>query len=444
MRFARRVYRRDLRSNFDEEIREGQEGKEEELYSSVEEDEVEAWENYEFDGMMQFDIDLANQLVDFRASLSIVPPPPGGLTPAMIQAREARTNALWEGYRRLFFGEVDPEPSHEQVMDRLRLEIAELEQRARRARSVRREGDPPFSLGAHRDEDDSNPPPPPASAPAAGLMASHSGHHEANSGSMAQTPNNNPSRGGRLEDSIGLNECSPQSDDLSQSLTNEPRPSLPGGMVGKLVMISKKVLRLVLAAKESLCKFGVFVPKNDREADSSPEASRWKAGRDLEWHRLGLTGTFDGDWTWDKVCSAFPNYRRSDIGFLFYVYDFKFSGEHRVRLVFDGSRQSASTFSETYAPTVRAESVRLFHIVCVEEGYHIGQYDVPQAFLKADIDHDIFAFPPRGQAEFPGQILKLRRALYGGKQSAYLWFQMMNEFLIGLGFKASPLDACFY
>jgi hypothetical protein len=65
MRFARRVYRRDLRSNFDEEIREGQEGKEEELYSSVEEDEVEAWENYEFDGMMQFDIDLANQLVDF-------------------------------------------------------------------------------------------------------------------------------------------------------------------------------------------------------------------------------------------------------------------------------------------------------------------------------------------------------------------------------------------
>jgi hypothetical protein len=80
----------------------------------------------------------------------------------------------------------------------------------------------------------------------------------------------------------------------------------------------------------------------------------------------------------------------------------------------------------------------------VEEGFQIGQYDVPQAFLKANIDHDIFAFPPRGQAAFPGQILKLCRALYGGKQSAYLWFQMMNEFLLGLGFKSSPLDACFY
>jgi hypothetical protein len=199
-----------------------------------------------------------------------------------------------------------------------------------------------------------------------------------------------------------------------------------------------------MAAKESIFKYGTFVPKNDREADSSPEASRWKAGRTLEWLRLKQHGTFDGDWTWEKVCNIFPMYKKSDVGFLFYVYDFKFSGEHWVRLVFDGSRQSASTYSDTYAPTVRAESVRLFHIVCVEEGYHIGQYDVPQTFLKADIDHDIFAYPPKGQGSFPGQILKLRRALYGGKQSAFLWYQMMNVFLLELGFTPSSLDSCFY
>jgi hypothetical protein len=214
--------------------------------------------------------------------------------------------------------------------------------------------------------------------------------------------------------------------------------------VRKLILLSQRVLRRVLAAKESIFKYGTFVPKNDREADSSPEASRWKAGRTLEWLRLEQHGTFDGDWTWDKVCRTFPLYKKSDVGFLFYVYDFKFSGEHRVRFVFDGSRQSASTYSETYAPTVRAESVRLFHIVCVEEGYHIGQYDVPQAFLKADIDHDIVAYPPKGQGLFPGQILKLRRALYGGKQSAFLWFQMMNVFLLELGFKPSSLDSCLY
>jgi hypothetical protein len=199
-----------------------------------------------------------------------------------------------------------------------------------------------------------------------------------------------------------------------------------------------------LAAKESLFKFGTFVPKNDREAESSPEATRWKAGRDLEWVRLNKEGTFDGNWTWDKVQKDYPDYKKSDVGYLFYVYDFKFSGEHRVRLVFDGSRQSETTYKETYAPTVRAESVRLFHIFCVEEGLHIGQYDVPQAFLKANIDHDIFVYPPKGQSDFPGQILKLRRALYGGKQSAFLWFTMMNTFLLSLGFVSSSLDSCFY
>ncbi len=204
-----------------------------------------------------------------------------------------------------------------------------------------------------------------------------------------------------------------------------------------LVFLSQRVLRRILAAKESLFKFGTFVPSNDREADASPEAHRWQAGRALEWFRLTKQGTFDATWTVDRMNKEFPTYRKKDIGFLFYVYDFKFSGEHRVRLVFDGSCQSETTFKETYAPTVLAESVRLFHIVCVQEGHHIGQYDVPQAFLKADIDYDIFVYPPKGQSEFPGQILKLKKALYGGKQSAYLWFSLMNSFLLELGFVPS-------
>jgi hypothetical protein len=165
----------------------------------------------------------------------------------------------------------------------------------------------------------------------------------------------------------------------------------------RLVFLSQKV-RKVLAAKESLFKIGTFVPANDREADSSPESHRWRAGRSLEWFRLNQQGTFDPDWTWEKAVAAYPTYKKKDIGFLFYVYDYKFSGEHRVRLVFDGSRQGETTYKETYAPTVRSESVRLFHVVCVEERFQIGQYDVPQAFLKADIDHDIFAYqvPSKG------------------------------------------------
>jgi hypothetical protein len=210
------------------------------------------------------------------------------------------------------------------------------------------------------------------------------------------------------------------------------------------VVLTIRQIRRIMAAKESLFKFGIFVPRSDREAQASPEAPRWRAGRDLEWLRLNEQGTFEGDWTWARVQKEHPTYKKSDIGYLFYVYDYKFSGEHRVRLVFDGSRQSADTFNETYAPTARQESVRIFHVICVEESYGIGQYDVPQAFLKAFIDFDIFVYPPKGQAAFDGQLLKLRRALYGGKQSAFLWFTLMNEFILELGFIPSPLDKCLY
>jgi hypothetical protein len=172
--------------------------------------------------------------------------------------------------------------------------------------------------------------------------------------------------------------------------------------------------------------------------------NRFLRQADLEWLRLNEQGTFDPEWSVSRMASEFPLYQRCDIGHLFYVYDYKYSGEHRVRLVFDGSRQSATTYKETYAPTARQESVRLFHIVCVEESWGLGQYDVPQAFLKALIDHVIFAYPPKGQAAYPGQILLLKRALYGGKQSAYLWFTLINDFVLSLGFVASPLDSCLY
>jgi hypothetical protein len=191
-------------------------------------------------------------------------------------------------------------------------------------------------------------------------------------------------------------------------------------------------------------KYGVFVPRNDAEANASPERLRWDSGRQLEWLRLQVQGTFERNWDWDRVTKLFPQYSKDDIGHVFFIYDFKFSGEHRVRLVFDGSKQNPETYTETYAPTARGESVRLFHIVAVEESYAIAQYDVPQAFLKSPIDCDIFVYPPRNFSEFPGQLLKLKLSLYGAKQSAALWNSMIDGFLQGLGFTPSPLDPCLY
>jgi hypothetical protein len=208
--------------------------------------------------------------------------------------------------------------------------------------------------------------------------------------------------------------------------------------------LSTKVIRRILAARESLFKYGVYLPRNDHDADASLERARWRSGRQLEWLRLQNVKAFEYDWTRDRMAREFPDYPLTDIGFLFFIYDYKFSGEHRVRLVFDGSRQSPSTYDNTYSPTVRAESIRLFHVYAVEMDWEIRQYDVPQAFLQSPIDHTIFVNPPRNHAEFPGQILKLRLALYGAKQSSALFFKLLNAFLLTLGFTSSTMDPCFY
>ncbi len=46
----------------------------------------------------------------------------------------------------------------------------------------------------------------------------------------------------------------------------------------------------------------------------------------------------------------------------------------------------------------------------VEYGWLIQQYDVPQAFLRSDADCTIFVHPPKGQSDYPGQILKLSKS----------------------------------
>jgi hypothetical protein len=212
----------------------------------------------------------------------------------------------------------------------------------------------------------------------------------------------------------------------------------------KMTLLSTKTMRRILAAKESIHKYGVFVPRNDREADSSPEAVRWASGRQLEWLKLQEQGTFERNWDWVRLRKAYPSYQKRDVGHVFFVYDHKHSGEHRVRLVFDGSRQNPETCTDTYAPTARGESVRLFHVFAVEEGWTIAQFDVPQAFLKSEIDCVLFVYPPSNFCEFQGQLLKLRLSLYGAKQSAALWNQMIDGFLRGLGFSPSPMDPCLY
>ncbi len=113
----------------------------------------------------------AEKLIEFRGSLRVAPP---SLPPVFENPRLAheRTSALWEGLRRVYFGELERDdvpdrrrlPSREVFPDRstiddLRREIDELEARIARRRRMTAEDDghPSLDIGDGDSDDDSPP-----------------------------------------------------------------------------------------------------------------------------------------------------------------------------------------------------------------------------------------------------------------------------------------------
>jgi hypothetical protein len=86
-------------------------------------------------------------------------------------------------------------------------------------------------------------------------------------------------------------------------------------------LLATRTIRRIFKMQESLFKYGTYVPRNDKEAAASPEADRWHSGRQLEWIRLKTAKTFESHWTWAQIQVKYPDYKKEDIGTMFYVYD---------------------------------------------------------------------------------------------------------------------------
>jgi hypothetical protein len=48
--------------------------------------------------------------------------------------------------------------------------------------------------------------------------------------------------------------------------------------VPEIKALSTKIIIRILKTQETMFKYGTFIPRNDREAEQSPEAPRWRSG----------------------------------------------------------------------------------------------------------------------------------------------------------------------
>ena len=106
---------------------------------------------------------------------------------------------------------------------------------------------------------------------------------------------------------------------------------------------------------------------------------------------------------------------------------------HKARLVARGFLAKVGVeFFSTFSPMASLTSVRAIISMAVNKGYDIWHCDIPAAFIQSDIDSDTFLELPKYMGvRYQGKIsrvVKLRRALYGLKQSPQLWNKAITAF----------------
>eukprot|EP00804_Cyclotella_cryptica_P008169 CCRYP_015117-RA/>CCRYP_015117-RA protein AED:0.07 eAED:0.11 QI:0/0/0/1/0/0/3/0/242 len=102
-------------------------------------------------------------------------------------------------------------------------------------------------------------------------------------------------------------------------------------------------------------------------------------------------------------------------------------------------------FFETYAPVVQWTTIRLMLILEVLLSLKSKQGDITAAFIHADVEEgeNNYVEMPRGFIK-QGKILKLRKMLYGLRQSPRAFWLYLTEKMTLSGMEQSTLDPCFF
>jgi hypothetical protein len=134
--------------------------------------------------------------------------------------------------------------------------------------------------------------------------------------------------------------------------------------------------------------------------------------------------------------------------------------KYKARFCAGGHRQVENVdYFETFAPVVNWTTVRLMLVLSIILGLATQQLDYTAAFVQAPIDRPpdwdkmtpdeqdrsgVYVQMPRGFSQ-PGKVLKLKKSLYGLKQSPRNFFQFLKGKLEGVGFQqCQDVDPCLF
>jgi hypothetical protein len=121
--------------------------------------------------------------------------------------------------------------------------------------------------------------------------------------------------------------------------------------------------------------------------------------------------------------------------------------KYKARLVpKDYSQVEGIDFGEIFSLVAKLTSIRFFLFFVATFHFEVEHMDVKTTFLHGDMEEEIYMKQPegfvgKGKKEF---VCKLKKSLYGLKQSPRMWYQKIYNYMLGLGFTRSKEDHCVY
>ncbi|KAL0442260.1 UNVERIFIED_CONTAM: Copia protein [Sesamum radiatum] len=180
----------------------------------------------------------------------------------------------------------------------------------------------------------------------------------------------------------------------------------------------------------------VSIPNTYHEALRHPA---WKMAMDDEMSALISMGT------WELV-EVPPD---TDAVACRWVFTLKFRADgtlerYKARLVAKGFTQTyGADYFKTFSPVAHLNSIRVLFSLAVNLDWPMYQMDIKNAFLYGDLNETIYMEQPPGyvaQGEKQRMVCKLKKAIYGLKQSPRAWFDKFSRIIGEFGFSRCQAD----
>jgi Reverse transcriptase (RNA-dependent DNA polymerase) len=152
--------------------------------------------------------------------------------------------------------------------------------------------------------------------------------------------------------------------------------------------------------------------------------------------------------TWDLV--KLPNGKQTVRCRWIYKIKYKSDGtleRYKARLVAKGYTQTYGVdYKETFAPVAKMNTVRTLMSVATNCDWSLFQMDVKNAFLQGDLEEEVYMNLPPGLPvpRESGLICRLKKAIYGLKQSPRAWYGKLSSALVKVGFKKGEADSSMF